>query len=121
MELEKITARGYSPEVVDTALIKLVLNDYNVAATCRDLKAQEIDVPERTLRDWKNRYPGRLRHHATESAPQIEESLVHKQRALASAALDATANAVEKEAERIARGDVRDTASSARSLATVDS
>ena len=119
MDLERITARDYDEETVERALMLLVHNDFAVTQTCRDLKQQGINLPTKTLSDWKRRYPNRLRFYALEAAPQIEEQLVQKQRAVASAAIDASMEAVEKEREKIMRGDVRDYAASARNLATV--
>lgn len=118
-DLERINSRDYDEETVEQALIRLVHNDFNVKRTVRELAADGTPIPERTLSDWKRRYPNRLRFYAVESGPQIEQELVHKQRAIASAAIDASMEAVQKEREKIERGDVRDYAASARNLATV--
>lgn len=119
MELEPITSRDYDEEVVEQTLMRLVHNDFNITLTCRQMAEEGHTVKPRTVSDWKRRYPNRLRYYAVESGPQIEQSLVHKQRAVASAAIDASMQAVQKELEKIERGDVRDYAASARNLATV--
>ena len=119
MELEPITAVNYEPDTVDMALLQLVLNDYNVTKTCRDLEAHAgVKIPRKTLSEWRDRYPRRLQFHATQSARELEERIVTKQRAIASAALDVVHEAIEKEAVRVKAGDVRDMSAAARNMAT---
>jgi hypothetical protein len=118
MELEPIKTRDYEPDIVDQSLLQLVLNDGNVTKTCRDMKAAGVDIPRKTLTGWRDAYPRRYQFHATQSARELEERIVTKQRAIASAALDVVQEAIEKEADRVKAGDVRDMAASARSLAT---
>ena len=119
MELERIVSRDYDHDTVDMALLQLVLNDYNVTKTCRDLEAHaDIRIPRKTLSQWRDRYPRRLQFHATQSARELEERIVTKQRAIASAALDVVHEAIEKEAVRVKAGDVRDMSATARNLAT---
>jgi len=119
MELEAIVSRDYDHDTVDMALLQLVLNDYNVSKTCRDLEAHAgIKIPRKTLSQWKDRYPRRLQFHATQSARELEERIVTKQRAIASAALDVVHEAIEKEAVRVKAGDVRDMSAAARNMAT---
>ena len=119
MELERITAKDYDHDTVDMALLQLVLNDYNVTKTCRDLEAHAgVKIPRKTLSAWRDNYPRRLQFHATQSARELEERIVTKQRAIASAALDVVHEAIEKEAGRVKAGDVRDMSATARNLAT---
>lgn len=119
MELERITAKDYDHDTVDMALLQLVLNDYNVSKTCRDLEAHAgVKIPRKTLSQWRDRYPRRLQFHATQSARELEERIVTKQRAIASAALDVVHEAIEKEAVRVKAGDVRDMSAAARNMAT---
>jgi hypothetical protein len=118
MELERISTRDYDPDTVDQALLQLVLNDYNVTRTCRDLEASGIKVPRKTLSKWRDNYPRRLQFHATQSARELEERIVTKQRAIASAALDVVHDAIEKESARVKAGDVRDMSAAARNMAT---
>jgi hypothetical protein len=123
MELERINAirpdkSKYEDDFVDQALLHLVLNDYNVRRTVRELTAAGMKVPEKTLAGWRDAYPRRLQFHATETARELEERIVTKHRAVASAALDGVMLATEKEVEKIKAGDVRDYAASARNLAT---
>lgn len=119
MELERIVSRDYEHDTVDMALLQLVLNDYNVRKTCRDLEAHAgVKIPRKTLSQWRDRYPRRLQFHATQSARELEERIVTKQRAIASAALDVVHEAIEKEAARVQAGDVRDMSAAARNLAT---
>lgn len=120
MELEPITAVNYEPDTVDMALLQLVLNDYNVTKTCRDLEAHAgVKIPRKTLSEWRDRYPRRLQFHATQSARELEERIVTKQRAIASAALDVVQDAIEKEAKRVQAGDVRDMSATARNMSVV--
>lgn len=118
-DLERITSRDYDADTVERALMLLVHNDLSAEQTSRDLREQGIEIPAATIWGWKRRYPNRLRFYATESAPRLEQELVQKQRAIASAAMEASMEAVEREREKIKRGDVRDYAASARNLATV--
>ena len=119
MELERIVSRDYDHDTVDMALLQLVLNDYNVSKTCRDLEAHAgVKIPRKTLSQWRDRYPRRLQFHATQSARELEERIVTKQRAIASAALDVVHEAIEKEAVRVKAGDVRDMSAAARNMAT---
>lgn len=119
MELERIVSRDYDHDTVDMALLQLVLNDYNVTKTCRDLEAHAgVKIPRKTLSQWRDRYPRRLQFHATQSARELEERIVTKQRAIASAALDVVHEAIEKEAVRVKAGDVRDMSAAARNMAT---
>lgn len=118
MELEVIKTRDYEPDVVDQALLQLVLNDGNVTKTCRDMETAGVSIPRKTLADWRDTYPRRYQFHATQSARELEERIVTKQRAIASAALDVVHDAIQKEADRVKAGDVRDMAASARSMAT---
>ena len=119
MELERIVSRDYDHDTVDMALLQLVLNDYNVSKTCRDLEAHAgVKIPRKTLSQWRDRYPRRLQFHATHSARELEERIVTKQRAIASAALDVVHEAIEKEAVRVKAGDVRDMSAAARNMAT---
>ena len=119
MELERIVSRDYDHDTVDMALLQLVLNDYNVTKTCRDLEAHAgVKIPRKTLSQWRDRYPRRLQFHATQSARELEERIVTKQRAIASAALDVVHDAIEKEAVRVKAGDVRDMSAAARNMAT---
>jgi len=119
MELERIVSRDYDHDTVDMALLQLVLNDYNVTKTCRDLEAHAgVKIPRKTLSQWRDRYPRRLQFHATQSARELEERIVTKQSAIASAALDVVHEAIEKEAVRVKAGDVRDMSAAARNMAT---
>lgn len=118
-ELERITSRDYDEDTVERALMALVHADMSPAQASRDLAEQGLDIDRNLLWKWQRRYPNRIRFYAVEAAPKLEQELVQKQRAIASAAMQASMEAVEKERDKIMRGDVRDYAASARNLATV--
>ena len=86
--------QDYTPEQVTKALMQLVANAGNVAATARDLIDDEFQVPEPTLRIWKNerhaeqyrrleeRYGQELEALAVEAARRNIQLAGEKKRAL---------------------------------------
>ncbi len=124
-DLEPITTAGraahMTAEIVDTALLAYAMCGSAATASER-LKTLDppIKVHEHTLHHWrKTLYPNRFRALVEKHATSIEAQVVTSVRGLALAASDAAHEAVALERTRIASGEVRDAAGSARNMATV--
>lgn len=121
MELEPIEKHNLkSPaEDVDKALLALALNGGAVARTVRELKSAGVKVTADQLSGWRDKFPKRYMWHATENAAKLEKDIIAGQRELIADAINAAKKAVAVEEKRIAAGDVKDAAASARNLSTV--
>lgn len=118
-ELEKVGQVGKHDEAtVDAALLALALNGSEYSRTAKDLAAGGIKLDERTLREWRDRYPNRYRFHLQENVGRVEGQAVAGYLQVIRRAQEAMMDAIELEHQRIKRGDVRDASSSARNLAT---
>lgn len=118
-DLEPLTTERYDPETVQQALTAVALAGGNSVKARKQLLAAGIDVPESTLKYWRTeRFPARYRQACDELAPQIEAAVVGLQRELAVRASSAALDAIDLETDRIANGDVKDAAGSARNLST---
>lgn len=112
--------RRYSPEEITHGLTCLATNGGNAVQAAEQLAQLGLDIPSRTLYYWRSElHPDRYRDICEEIAPQIEQRVVHLQRELAVRATNAALQAVDLEHKRIALGEVKDAAASARNLSTV--
>jgi hypothetical protein len=109
--------RTYTPQQIDRALLELVVSGSSVAARKR-LAAQGLVVSDRTLRDWRLRYPDRYAEIAERHAPEVERVIIQEARELAVLAAEVERKALERELEAL-DGQVKDASASARNAATV--
>ena len=118
-ELEKITAREYTEEQVDTALLALALNGGQITQTIKDLAAGGVKVPETTLRGWMESYPNRYRYHLTENAAKAEGRAVSGYLSIIQQAQAVTLQAIARQEDELRKGNVRDPSGVARNMAVV--
>jgi hypothetical protein len=87
---EKLPAkRHYSDrEKIDQALLALVVTGGNAAAAHTHLEAAGVHVPERTIRNWREKHLERYQQLQDQYGPQLEQQIVRNTRERISA-LDA--------------------------------
>lgn len=115
-ELEKITAKDYTEEQVDTGLLALALNGGSINAAIKDLHAGGIKVSATGLRTWQESYPNRYRFHLTENASKTEGRAVSGYLEIQHLAQETAKAAIEKAADELRKGNVRDPSSVARNM-----
>jgi hypothetical protein len=86
-----------------------VVSGSSVAAR-RRLAAQGLIVSDRTLGDWRLRYPDRYAEIAERHAPEVERVIVQEARELAVLAGEVERKALERELKAL-DGDVKDASS----------
>lgn len=119
-EIEPIVAEKYTAEQVDAALLALAVNGGQYRKTVREIAAGGgPKIPESTLKGWRESYPQRYGFHLTANTDKAEKAATQGFLEIIHATQAAMLEAVELEAKRIQRGDVRDAASSGRNLATI--
>lgn len=118
-DIEDVRSRGdqYGPEVIDMALLTVAMCG-SIAEATRQLKVEGINVHERTVSDWRTKYPNRYRDLAERHRSTIEQALIGKVRGLVMRSAEVANDAVELEARRVKKGEVRDPSTTVRNLAT---
>lgn len=119
LELEPIRSRGVTEEDLARWFLVLCTEGGNARAASRVLASQGVRVSARRLASLRERHPARYREVRDRHFRRLEDVLVAEQRELAMAAGQAAREAVELERARIASGDVKDAAASARNSETV--
>lgn len=121
MELEPIEKHRLAlpAEEVDNCLLALALNGGAIARTVRELKQSGVKVSADQIADWRDKFPKRYFWHCTENAAKLEGEVLASYRELIARSTEASLKAVEIEAERLAAGEVKDAAATARNLSTV--
>lgn len=111
-------AKLTDPDTKRAGLIALVASGMSAKLAYDSLQQQGIDIPERTLNDWKTRHSAELDALHDKYAPQLEQGMVRRTRDVALLAFDTAAQAVQLERERIQAGNVKDAAKTAQYLTT---
>lgn len=118
-ELERIDPKNnghgaHTEDDVNTALLALALNGGQVTQATKDLAAGGLKIPVTTLHSWREKYPNRYRSFLADHKTRVESraasnylEIQHKAQAVAMQALD-------KAADELRKGNVRDPASVAR-------
>lgn len=110
----------YTTEQVTEGLTALALAGGNSVTAEAQLTELGRRIPARTLLTWRtDQHPERYRDICNDVAPQIESRVIHLQRELAVRATEAALLAADLEHKRLAEGNVKDAAGSARNLTTV--
>lgn len=114
LDLEHVRVHEpYDTETVDAALLALA------ATGNADAAQQVVDIPGRTIRYWRTKYPNRFQAIAEKHAASIEKAVATRVRHSVLNASTVLDQAIALEEQRITEGKVKDAASSARNLATV--
>ena len=119
LELEPVTRTRSTEAEVDAALTAVALCAGRVTRAREQLAATGVNIPYQTLLMWKrDLFPNRYRHLAEKYAPVIERQMIATARAAALRSFEVASEAVELEHDRLAAGEVKDAAASARNIAT---
>lgn len=102
----------YSPAQVDAALLALATTGSG------RLAAQQVDVPERTIQDWRHRYAQRYQELADKHQRQIEDVIVQQARDTAIMAGDIERQVLERLSTQVDSLDAKDAAATVRNLST---
>lgn len=79
LDLEPIYSKGakYTEADIDQALLALALSGGSSAVASKRLKEQGAEIPEKTLRNWReNQYPKRYAHLQQKYGAELEELAV---------------------------------------------
>lgn len=115
-ELEPIKATDYTEEQVDTGLLALALAGGSITQAIKDLHAGGIKVSPSGLNRWRDSYPNRYRFHLTENASKTEGRAVSGYLEIQHLAQETAKAAIEKAADELRKGNVRDPSSVARNM-----
>lgn len=106
--------KRYSREEIDHALLQLYLVGGNTWRV-----ADQLGIPDRTLRDWLVRHADRYEELAQKHGPKLEQQVVRQLEQNVIHAGEATRQAIAKSLEQLEAGEAKDPAATARNLATV--
>jgi len=98
---------------VERALTALALAGDNAVRA-----SATIGIPDRTLRDWRQKYRDRYDEIRLELAPQIEQQIVQEARAFAITAGQAERELLQATLEATRNGTIKDPASALRNITT---
>lgn len=115
-ELERITSEKYTEQEVDSALLALALNGGSVRQAVKDLAGGGLKIPDTTLHQWRDRFPNRYRFHLTENAAKTEGRAVSGYLEIQHLAQQVAKDAIDKTADELRKGNVRDPATVARNM-----
>lgn len=116
-ELEKITTSdAYDEQTIDSALLALALNGGSITQAVKDMAGGGVKIPPSTLNGWRDKYPNRYRFHLTENAAKTEGRAVSGYLEIQHLAQETAKAAIEKAADELRKGNVRDPSSVARNM-----
>jgi hypothetical protein len=106
-------ARRHTPEDIERALTALVISGNSLRA------AEMTGFNDRTIRLWSEKHPDKLARIETKRAPLIDALLVDEYRRTGLQALQVTRQALDKTAQALDEGTLKDPSSAAKNAATV--
>jgi hypothetical protein len=116
---EKLPARHYSDrEKIDQALLALVVTGGNASAAHTQLEAAGINVPRRTLQDWRTRHAQRYQQLQDQYGPQLEQQIVRNTRERISALDALEGDVIQKLHEDLDSLEAKDKANALKSITT---
>lgn len=110
--------RSYSLEEVEAGLSALAIWHGNGRQAARVLKEQGLEIPERTLYDWRKTHADRLAELQEQIVPKVREKLAQQFEVIGMRSAELTLKSLEKYDDKLDGLEARDLAGAIRNIST---
>lgn len=118
LSLEDIRHSQYPLETIEAGLAAMAIWHGNATQAARVLKEQDIEVPTRTLLNWKNTYTERYTELTEQIVPQVREKLAQQFEVIGLRSAELTLETLDQYGEKLGQLDPRDLAGAVRNIST---